>query len=73
MDLLVGAAADSTVWLFENRSGGDQPVLVPLDDFDLDAHPFAALAVGDLDGDGRPEILSGGIGGGFLYFKPIER
>jgi hypothetical protein len=37
----------------------------------VEAQPIAAPTFGDLDGDGRLELLVGTAGGGVRYFHPV--
>jgi hypothetical protein len=69
LDLLIGAQ-DGTVRRWRQRPGAEvgfdevPGVLVRISDLN------AAPALGDLDGDGRPELLVGGSGGGVRWFQP---
>ena len=69
LDLAVGSETEGIV-LLRNIGDGTNP------DFQEQASPFpgalmpyAAPALGDVDGDGRLELFVGGLGGGVLYFE----
>ena len=68
LDLLVGEEGGA-VALWRNRGSRTEPRFEPDPGFALAAHPYAAPAAADLDGDGRPEILTGTASGGVLYFS----
>ncbi len=68
LDLLVGEEG-GTVVLWRNAGSRTEPRFEPDASFSLPAQPYAAPAVGDLDGDGKPEILAGTAGGGVMYFR----
>lgn len=67
LDLLVGSD-EAGLALFRNEGTVAAPRFVRDTAFALDAPPLAAPAAGDLDGDGRAELLLGGNGGGLTYF-----
>jgi hypothetical protein len=68
LDLLVGEEGGKVV-LYRNTGSRTEPRFELDSGFSLPAQPYAAPAVGDLDGDGRPEVLLGTAGGGVLYFR----
>lgn len=67
-DLLVGSD-DEGLQLFRNAGSRTVPRFVRDTTFRLDLPPISAPAVGDLDGDGVPEIVVGGIGGGAVLLR----
>jgi hypothetical protein len=69
LDLLIGSQ-DGTVRRWRQRAGTEIA-------FEEVAGPLVAIsdlystpAVGDLDGDGSPDLLVGGAGGGIRWFQP---
>ena len=72
LDLLIGSD-DAGLVLYRNQGSrtGAKFVLEPA--FRLDLPPIVAPALGDLDGDGRLELLLGTTGGGLLYFRTGAR
>jgi hypothetical protein len=68
LDLLVGEEG-GTVVLRRNAGSRTEPRFEADPGFSVPAQPYAAPAVGDLDGDGKPEILTGTAGGGVMYFR----
>ncbi len=67
LDLLVGSESEG-IRLYRNTGSRTQPVFTHDPTMVLPVHAYATPAAGDLDGDGVPEILAGGVGGGVLYF-----
>ncbi len=65
LDLLVGSD-DTGLRLYRNDGTRTAPRFVLDPGFRPDVPPISAPAVGDLDGDGVPEIVVGGIGGGAI-------
>lgn len=68
-DLLIGTEdGDVVLW---RRTGPPTEIRFVRDTtFALRGDPNATIAVGDLDADGRPDLLLGGAGGGLLRFRP---
>ncbi len=68
LDLLIGSD-DAGLVLFRNEGSPTTFRFVQDSSFRPDVPPISAPAVGDLDGDGVPEIVVGGIGGGAVLLK----
>ena len=68
LDLLVGGE-DGVVALWRNVGSAREPRLVAVPGARLPLPPLAAPAAADLDGDGRAELVIGGIAGGLLFFR----
>ncbi len=68
LDLLVGEEGGKVV-LLRNAGSRTEPRFEADASFAVPAQPYAAPAVGDLDGDGQLEILLGTAGGGVMYFR----
>ncbi len=71
LDLIVGSEADG-LFLFRNDgSAGAADFRGVASPFPAGLPPYAAPALGDIDGDGMPELFVGGGGGGVLYFEHV--
>jgi hypothetical protein len=68
LDLLIGSDEAGLV-LFRNEGTRSSFRFVQDSSFRPDVPPISAPAVGDLDGDGVPEIVVGGIGGGVILLQ----
>ena len=69
LDLLVGSEGDG-LQLFRNRGSASTPDFVTEPEtVDIPDFGYATPAFGDLDGDGRAEMVLGGTGGGLWYFR----
>ena len=55
--------------MFRNAGSRTAPQFARDATFHPDLPPISAPAVGDLDGDGVPEIVVGGIGGGAVLLR----
>jgi hypothetical protein len=67
-DLVVGTESDG-LQIFENIGSPTVPQFQMSDGWPIKIPDYSAPAFGDLDGDGAPELLIGGIGGGLLYYQ----
>jgi hypothetical protein len=67
LDLLVGWELTGVV-AFRNDGSRTEARFVKEPWFTLPVSALAAPAVGDVDGDGAPDILVGNVGGGVVYF-----
>ncbi len=72
LDLLIGSD-DQGLVLYRNQGTRAVPKFVLEPAFRLDVPPITAPVLGDLDGDGRLELVVGNTGGGLLYFRPGVR
>lgn len=70
-DLLLGAE-DGHLELWRHVGTGGEIRFERVPGFTLVADRYSAPAVGDLNGDGSPEVLVGGISGGVRYFQRTE-
>jgi hypothetical protein len=70
LDLLVGSE-EGGLRLFRNLGPGPDgaPRFQEDPDFNLPLPPFSTPALGDLTGNGRPDLMSGSVSGGVLYFE----
>ena len=71
LDLLMGAEAGG-ISLYRNNGTKENPKFLLDPSFRLSTPPISAPALGDLNGDGRPELIVGIGSGGFLYFERRE-
>jgi FG-GAP-like repeat len=67
-DMVVGSEADG-LFLYRNTGTRFAPAFVLDPSWRVPAPPFATPVFADLDGDGDPDLLTGGIGGGVMYFE----
>jgi hypothetical protein len=68
MDLVVGAA-DGTLRAWRNDGPATAPVFTDAGVLVPPTRPYATPALGDLDGDRVPDLISGASGGGLLFFS----
>jgi hypothetical protein len=69
LDLLLGSESDGLA-LFRNEGSRQAARFARDTAFRVEAPVLAAPAAGDLDGDGRVELVVGGAGGGAVYLSP---
>ncbi len=67
-DLVVGSE-EGMVWLWRNVSTPGAFRFARDDRFAVQADHYSAPTLGDLDGDGRLEMLTGAVSGGLRYWK----
>ncbi|HRP09366.1 MAG TPA: VCBS repeat-containing protein, partial [Gemmatimonadales bacterium] len=69
LDLLIGAE-DGTVRLWRNvTTAPGEFAFEPVSGWELGSDPLATPTTGDLDGDGRLEVMVGTASGGIRYFR----
>lgn len=68
LDMIVGRE-DRGAALFMNRGSASQPRFEAAGDLDVPLPNFSVPALVDLDGDGDDDVVSGGMGGGLVFFR----
>lgn len=68
LDLLVGSE-EGGLRLFLNQGPDSSPLFQEDPGFSLPLSPFSTPALGDLTGNGRPDLVSGSVSGGVIYFE----
>ena len=68
LDLVVGRE-DAGVSAFRNAGTRSEPRFEPVANWTLPLPPFAAPVFADLTGEGRSDLLSGGTGGGLVFYR----
>ena len=68
LDLIVGRE-DAGAAVFLNVGSPREPVFEPGGDLDASLPHFSTPALVDLDGDGDDDLVSGGMGGGLVFFR----
>jgi len=68
LDLLVGCE-EGGIRLFRNTGSRTDPRFEADAGFEIGLLPFSSPAFGDLDGDGRLDVIAGGLSGGLVYFR----
>ncbi|MDZ7772536.1 MAG: VCBS repeat-containing protein [Balneolaceae bacterium] len=72
LDLIMGTESQGLLFYRNTGSAGSPAFSPEAMPFDVEAPALATPRFGDLDGDGRAEFLSGGAGGGLLYYRPSQ-
>ena len=72
LDLLVGSD-DQGLTLFRNRGSRTAAAFAVDSTFRVEVPVLVAPSGGDLDGDGRPELVVGTSAGGVLFFRAARR
>jgi len=67
-DLLLGSEAGGAI-LYRNDGTREEPRFVRVDGFELQLPHMGSPVFVDLDGDGRMEVVAGGLSGGLVYFR----
>jgi FG-GAP-like repeat len=68
LDLIIGREAGA-VAIYRNRGTGSTLAFTELKDIVISLPPAAAPAIADLTGDGVPDLISGTVSGGLLFFR----
>ena len=71
-DLLVGRE-EGGLLLWRNTGSARAPTFTADPSFTVSLPMLSTPAPGDLDGDGRPELLAGNMSGGIVYLAPRSR
>ena len=68
LDIVLGQEASPTL-TFRNTGTKANPKFAPYDGFALDLPHISVPRFVDLDGDGKPDVVSGSVSGGLVFLK----
>jgi hypothetical protein len=68
LDLVIGTES-GTLQVYRNTGSRKAPAFQRDEAADLDLPPYSAPAFGDLNGNGRTELIAGAAGGGLLLYQ----
>jgi hypothetical protein len=68
LDLLIGSE-DGPLRLWRNVGDATNPRFEEDPSFTIGLHPMSVPAFADLNGDGRLDLIAGGMAGGLLYWQ----
>jgi hypothetical protein len=69
LDVVIGREEPGAL-LLRNTGTAREPAWAPPEPWAaLPLPPYGTPVFGDLDGDGRPEVVSGGLSGGLFYWQ----
>jgi len=68
LDLVIGSERGGAV-LYRNVGTSTEPRFQEDPEWQVPLHRYSLPAFGDLTGDGRPELLSGGLSGGVQFYR----
>jgi hypothetical protein len=70
-DLLIGRDAGGFAF-YRNAGSTTNPVFVADSSLAIDTPGFSTPVMVDMDGDGDLDFLSGGVGGGVVYYENVQ-